>query len=177
MKIAEYLKYYIGAPCSFGSEANGWIAVLDDVGGCSVKLNGVPKLEYVSQDDVKPVLRKMEDMTEEEMIGLLQSMVPADMKDKPADDDYDIELFHNDGGLMVDNDVAIGADFECICASGQIAIRVCGTIDYYANTNDRARLYNLPHAYHYLLSRGYDVFGLIRAGLAIDAKTLSTPSN
>lgn len=35
----------------------------------------------------------------------------------------------------------------------------------------------LPRSFHYLVSQGYDVFGLIPAGLAIDAKTLNTPDN
>ena len=140
MKIADYLKYYIGAPCSFGSEANGWIAVLDDVGGCSVKLNGVPKLEYVSQDDVRPILRKLKDMTEEDAKGLLSLINPSAIYNSHNE----LAVYYSAPGV----------------SSG-----------YYPFD------YGYPKQFHYLLSRGYDIFGLIPAGIAIDAKTLNTPDN
>lgn len=37
---------------------------------------------------------------------------------------------------------------------------------------DTAFLFGPPAGFHYLLKQGFDIFGLIPAGLAIDAKTL-----
>lgn len=123
---------------------------------------------------VRLVLRRLEDMTDEEMIGLLQSMVPDDMEDKPKNEDYDLEMFYNDDGLMVDGDIAIGANFTCGCFDGQIGIKKCGSIILFDEEEDVTRdmLINTPMAFNYLLRQGFDLFGLIPAGLAIDAKTV-----
>jgi hypothetical protein len=112
-------------------------------------------------------------MTEEEMIGLLQSMVPADMEDKPTDADYDLEMFYNDGGLMVDGDVAVGANYTCICYEGQIAVRDTGDIHLFDEAGKIERLVNQPQAFRYLLSKSFDLFNLIPEGLAIDKSKLA----
>lgn len=130
-------------------------------------------------DSIKPILRKLEDMTEEEMIGFIQSMVPMDMEDKPSPDDYSLEMFYNDDGLMVDGDIAVGANYSCRCYEGQIGIKKCGSIILFEEDKDvtRDQLINTPLAFRYLLTQHFDLFGLIDAGIAIDSKTLNEHTN
>lgn len=130
-------------------------------------------LNDLSIERVEYALRRLEDMKHDDMLGLLQSMVPDDLEDKPVDDDYSLCMFYNDNALMVDGDVLVGADYTCICYDGQIAIKKCGTICAYDEAGDEQELVNAPKAYHYLLKQGFDLFGLIDAGLAIDAKTIN----
>lgn len=122
---------------------------------------------------VRPILRRLEDMTEEEMIELFQSMVPDDMEDKPSNDEFTVNVFRGDGGNLVDENVAIGAEYSCRCFEGQLTIKKCGTICAYDEAGDEEELVNAPRAYHYLLQQKFDLFGLIDAGLAIDIKTLT----
>lgn len=165
MKLIDYLHYYLG--CDYwtnNSQGNLNAKTLPDVIGMCERGKGV-----------QLHLRRLEDMTEKEMIGLLQSMLPADMEDKPTEDDYSLEMFYNDDGLMVDNDIAVGANYSCRCYEGQIGVKLCGTIILFDETGDvtRDKLTNTPKAFHYLLQNHFDLFGLIDAGLAIDAKTIT----
>lgn len=99
--------------------------------------------------------------------------VPEGMEEKPTDEEYGIEMFKNDGGNLVNADVAIGAEYTCRCYVGQITIKKCGTICAYDETGDEQELVNAPRAYHYLITRHFDLFNLIPAGLAIDIKTIT----
>lgn len=179
MNIKDYLKYYIGCPAvnSWFPEDHqeynkGWVLT-----AIQLNLPNPYKLETKEEetwtDSVKPILRRIESLTEAEMIGLLQSIVPSNMADKPTRDDYSLEMFYNDGGNLVDEDVAIGANYSCRCYEGQIAIRKNGDIDFFDEEGNRERVSNLPQSFHYLLSLGIDLFGLIDAGLAIDASTIN----
>lgn len=123
--------------------------------------------------EVQIELRKLDSMTKEEMTGLLLSMIPPEMQDAPDADDYDLDMFYNDGGNMVDGDVAAGANYSCRCYEGQIAIRQNGDVDLFDEEGERERFINQTAAFHYLLSRGFDLFGLIDAGLDINKETLS----
>lgn len=183
MKIEDYLKFYIGQECR-GHKGRGILRGFDAqyfMGEAYVmittKENQTPDEDYITNDysckasDVKLYLRPLSSMTEEEMKGLLMAMVPIDMEDAPTAEDYDLEMFYNDGGLMVDGDVAIGANYTCRCYEGQIAIRQNGDIDCYdEDGKEREKVTKNPQAMHYLLSRGFDLFGLIPAGLAINSK-------
>lgn len=179
MKLKDYAPYYIGTPCY-----NTWFPPDHDTYDAGWVLKGFrttsekcymleSELDITWTDSIKPILRRLEDMTEEEAIQLIQIMVPDEMEDKPADEEYILNLFHNDGGNLVNNDVAIGAEYNVRCYDGQVTIKKCGTICAYDETGDEQELVNAPRAYHYLLSRGFDLFGLISAGLAIDAKTIT----
>jgi len=165
MKLQEFIHYYMGASFITNNSEG-------EINPATLKFI-YPMIE--KDKGVQLVLRSLDDMTEEEMIGLLQSMVPADMDDKPIDDEYGIEMFYNDDGLMVDGDIAVGANYSCRCYEGQIAIKLCGSICLFSDGKDvtRDELMNTPKAFHYLLHQGFDIFGLISAGLAINAKTIA----
>lgn len=185
MELKDVIHYYIGCRCfntwfpEGHKELNkGWVLS----GYCQLYADGGKPFLLESEnevtwtDSIKPILFRLEDMTEQQMIGLLQSMVPANMDDKPKDEDYDLEMFYNDDGLMVDGDVSVGANYTCRCYEGQIGIKKCGSIILFEEGKDvtRNELTNTPMAFHYLLTQHFDLFGLIDAGIAIDSKTLKS---
>lgn len=178
-KLRDYAQYYIGCRC-----LNTWFPEGHDMHNANWVLRGFrstnEKCYFLDNeedetwtDSIKPILRKLEDMKEEEMIGLLQSMVLSDMEDKPTNEDYNLEMFYNDDGLMVDGDIAVGANFTCRCFEGQIGLKKCGSIILFDEDKDvtRDQLINTPIAFHYLLKQHFDLFGLIDSNLAKDAST------
>jgi hypothetical protein len=171
MKLQDYLHYYLHGKIW---EAGVTTCTLMGIGDSyyTIKTKQGTLLTLSNRAEIKLVLRRLEDMTEQEIISLLQSMVPTEMEDKPSDEEYGIELFRNDGGNLVDADALIGAAYTCRCYEGQISIKKCGTICAYDETGTEQELVNGPKAYHYLLTQHFDLFGLIDAGLAIDTKSL-----
>lgn len=164
-KLSDYLHYYMG--CKFITDNSE-----GEVNPETIRFI-YPMIE--KGYNVQLVLRKLEDITDEEMIGLLQSMLPANLEDRPKNSDYELEMFYNDDGLMVDGDISVGANFSCICYEGQIGIKKCGSIILFEEDKDvtRDQLVNTPMAFDYLLKQYFDLFGLIDANLAIDAKTIN----
>lgn len=178
MKLIDYAHYYIGCRC-----LNTWFTPDHDGYNAGWKLEGFHasrarpyglenEHDITWTDSVKLILNRLEDLTQDEIIGLLQAMIPIAMDDKPLDEEYILEVFKNDGGNLVNSDVVIGANYNIRCFDGTISIKNCGTICFYDEAGDEQEGVNMPSAYRYLLQRHYDVFGLIDAGLAVDAKTL-----
>jgi hypothetical protein len=122
-----------------------------------------------------PHLKPLSNMTEEEMIGLLLAMIPADLEDAPDADEHILEMFYNDGGNYVDADVAVGANYSVRCYEGQIAIGENGGIEMFDEEGKREKVWNQSVAFYYLLSHGFDLFSLIENGLALDATKISEP--
>ena len=81
MKLQDYLHYYMG--CKMTHK--------DNLGAAYILHFDVVRIA-IDHGDL-PVLRKLEDMTEDEMIGLVQSMLPVNLEDKPTADDYSLEMF------------------------------------------------------------------------------------
>jgi len=123
---------------------------------------------------IKPFLRPLSSMTEDELIEVIQLTAPKGFENMPKPEDYDLEMFYNDGGLQVDKDVSIGANYTCICYDGQIAIRECGSIHLYDEDGNRESVYNMPEIYTYLLSKHFDIFNLIKNNEAISDTTNTT---
>jgi hypothetical protein len=181
MNLKDYAQYYIGCRCFNTWFPEGHEQYDFDWRLTAIDIDSVKPYRldvqggYTWTDSIKLILRRLDGMTENQMIGLLQSMVPADMEDKPVYGDYDLEMFYNDDGLMVDGDIAVGANYTCICFDGQIGIKKCGSIILFEQDEDvtRGHLVNTPMAFDYLLKQGFDLFGLIDAGLAFDINTLN----
>lgn len=165
-EIKDYLHLYLGCRC----EVETYMAT------CDWGMNRVEKLTAQilagvhgkRNKVIKLFLRQLSSMTEEEIYDLINSMCPDDIEDIPEKDEYDFEMFYNDGGNMVDSDVAVGSDYSCRCYEGQISITHDGTIHCFDEKGEKEIMVNVPRAYHYLLSKHFDLFGLIDAGLAID---------
>lgn len=172
MKLKDYLHYYL-----YGNilEVGVSTCQLIGIGDCyyTIKTKQGTLLTLSDRANVKLVLRRLEDMTQEEMVNLLTDLFPFDMEDKPSADEFSMEMFYNDDGLMVDGDVSVGANYTCRCYEGQIAIKQCGTICFFDEAGNQEHGINVPKAYHYLLSKGFDIFGLIDAGLAVDIKIIN----
>lgn len=168
MKLQDYIHYYFGAQCLEAIKVPGQ------------ELNFEPSTVTVRTlfniqaglSEVKLVLHHLSDLTERNIIDLLQCMFPDDMEDKPTDDEYSINMFHADGGNLVNSDVVVGAEFSCRCMEGQITIKKCGTVCLYDEAGDEMEGNRIPRVYHYLLQQHFDLFNLIDAGLAIDSKTI-----
>lgn len=170
MKLKDYLHYYLyGNIYEVGVSTCQLIGIGDSY--YTIKTKQGTLLTLSDRACVKLVLRRLGDMTEAEMVNLLTDLFPFDMEDKPTADEFSMEMFYNDDGLMVDGDVSVGANYTCRCYEGQIAIKQCGSICFFDEAGNQEHGINVPKAYHYLLRQGFDLFGLIDAGLAIDAKT------
>jgi hypothetical protein len=125
-QLKDFIHYYIGCRCIIKWESpNGTIY---DREGVFLAIDIRDKLPYylksedaaIWTDNIKPILRRLEDMTEEE-----------------------------------------------ICEYGKlVGLRTDGVHSVYIN-------YDTPESFHYLLTRHFDLFDLIAAGLAVDAKTLN----
>lgn len=169
-EIKDYLHLYLGAqykltPLLHKKDGRGPNNPIVRYGSFYSIMDKIKNPKYY---DFKLILRPLSDMTEEEMIQVIQLTVPDSMEDKPTVGDYDLDLFYNDGGNMVDGDVAIGANYSCICYEGQIAIRECGSVHFFNEDGNPENAYNIPKVYTFLLSKHFDLFGLIEAGIASD---------
>lgn len=153
-ELKDYLPHYIGCKCksSEGTMIYTLIGTIKDIAFHEDK--------YCNQIDLcgdfKPILRPLSDMTEEEALAL------AKIHDSEGDwrvvdrcrlwilvqDQYANKIFiqfSDDGNL-----------WDCEDADGSVSG------------------YETFEAVKYLFSRGFDLFGLIESGLAID-KTKSSP--
>lgn len=107
-------------------------------------------------EDIKPILRPLSDMTKEEAIWMT-------------------ELRHGKGCVGVKGDWAFDAPTRTVIWSnefgGELQVAMKGIGTRYA-PNRKGILY-MPNQFLYLLSKNFDLFGLIEAGLAIDKTKLT----
>lgn len=125
---------------------------------------------------IKPILRKLSDMSEEEAkdfsLSCLNSPHAPEHFDTIEKDELQIEFVKNDGGLMLDNDVDLYFNVSCRCLDGYIAIMKDGRIGM-ANeqdvpTREMQPVDDIYGKVRWLLSNHFDLFGLIESGLAIE---------
>lgn len=142
-------------------------------------------LEYNNYANVKPILRPLSDMTEEEAIELQCITTPYRCNDWDKDPSkYDV-TFHTDHKLGKDHPnykqvfsitvVDLRRDFD------YMNINLNGDIIRYNHETDKdpvinERVHNHHETTRYLLSKHFDLFGLIDTGLAIDKTTLNKQS-
>lgn len=137
---------------------------------------------------IKPILSRLEDMTEEDWIkcfelsrgaydqnynATLTRMSPTEMEFTMGKAQF-IFGFHR----CFDNDVRIGAGL-CFFSrryliKEELAVGETGIESHETGYNDLKieQVLNVNHIFLYLLSKGYDLFNLIPSGEAIDRKTL-----
>lgn len=175
MEIKNYLKYYLGCKCVIGSNDTQHTlhAVDSDSGSICTGENKHSIGLWWKSSACKPILRRIESLTEEEIYSLINIMFPDDIEERPSIDDYSFDSFYNDDSTMVDGDVAMGANYSCICYEGQIAITHDGTINMFGEDGEIQKMYNLPKAYNYLHSIGIWLYGqdAFIDGSVIDADT------
>lgn len=168
--IKDYLHLYLGCEVNIEKYYKQYHGILKGCkhNGFCVQTDG-DRAETWHNEEVplQLLLRPLSDMTEEEMIAYLQILF-SDVDDKIDADEFDLEMFYNDGGSMVDGDIEVGANISCRCYEGQIAIRNCGSTFLFDDSGELTRVINIPEGIRLLLSKHFDLFGLIESGLAID---------
>lgn len=147
--IRDYIHFYLG--CEF---ANSWFPEYHKEFSRGWKLTAIDysnprpfRLEetedYTWTDSVKPILRKLESMTPEDIAGLA---IAYGMKD------FVVTKANCEGHII---------QMEYL-KNGESQTDFIHWYVYQLNAN----------VFHYLISQGFDLFGLIDAGLAIDKSTL-----
>jgi hypothetical protein len=141
MKISDYIHYYIGSEVLFDNKVNKILGTrVMSNGDVMVAING----NSFWADECKPLLRKLNSMTEEEKtkIGSIAGW-------------YEGKKIINEHHLNIAHDTMKEMAYDALTR---------------ANEYDADRLG--PAAYFlmvpYLLRQGFDLFGLCDAGLAVD---------
>ncbi len=173
-QIKDYLHLYLGCRCTVANHFESILIGIHTNGKCQVayaKGSCFWEAEYI-----KPVLRPLSDMSEDEAEHFawlcLNTKNPDNEEVEVIDkDEIDVELVLNDGGLDLDNDVEIYIGVNLRCFDGYIAIMKDGRIgiaDEFEPSSKMKPVDSVAEKVLYLLSCGFDLFSLIKAGLAID---------
>lgn len=147
IQLKEVIHYYIGQRFLYSSH--------HEPQNESYVLRASMLSETVSFGD-RPILRRLEDMGEDEMRLLYRARTWwAYIQDSHI----------KKIGFDKDNLNAINIDYEGPSGSSGYTV---GHEIMYMNAL-------MPNQFHYLLKQGFDLFGLIQSGQAIDAKTIQPP--
>lgn len=162
MKLQDYIHYYIGAKCTVVRYDK---QEYEDI-VCYGLLSDYQRRDAKRSDHIfmiKPVLNRLKDLTltELEALALIYSGAKRVNKTQGVASNWHYFICHfnddKDCELLV-----IGSDG---CAWYR---------HYFDKTEPGSRnIVNEHEAFHFLLQRQYDLFGLIDAGFAIDAKTVN----
>lgn len=200
-KISDFLHYYIGCEVigNYNDEPRkGYLTGVQNGGyECEIQFfeedgfNVFEEPEFNESKDVKLCLSRLEDITEEDWIkcfGLSRGVVDQHYENKTIQRLSTTERmivlgkcqfvfgYHN----CSDNDVRLGNGIsfylKTYLIKEELSVSESGIQAGESLFNDPKTLpvLNVVHIIHYLLSKGYDLFGLIEAGLAIDKKTLQS---
>lgn len=158
--IRDYLKYYIGQPVWIRKNFEG-NDVVDTLTGKMVE-EDIDMFELSDGKSYKPILRKLESMSEDEMIEMLKHFSKIDLSNcifEFSEDEGDDHAWVNgiENGQVVD------------CLDINLFDHTVMMMDDY-----REVTITLPQSetFHYLLSRGVDLFQLIENNLAVDKATI-----
>lgn len=178
-KIEDYLHFYLGCEVKTdtgkltltGIHIDKWSRIEK-----AVVLNG-NVTHTIAFEYIKPILRQLSDMTEEEANLFawlcLDSEHHLDDETKVSRDEIDTDLHKNDNATMLDGDIEIYIEVSCRCYEGAVVIRKDGSITLWNNEDEAdERIDGMAFKIKYLLSKHFDLFGLIEFGLAIDKTTL-----
>lgn len=171
MNIKDFLRYYIGCRVLVNDKDLGTFLgaalVPNEVDQIyyDIHLDEWPEGEIMPFNDdmsedcrIKPILRRLEDMTEEERKHIWLMLVK-----RP---------FPSSGNTCWFDETSRLAK-RCCMMSGvdRVGIEMNGHVWWDCDLSPQK--YNPHFVTHYLLKRGFDLFGLCDAGLAIDSKTVN----
>lgn len=149
MGIAEIIHLYLGCSCEVANKGRGYISAIDEFGGVTIKLHGSAEAHYVEAAEIKPILRPLYTMTEEEKTEICKRYGWFEGK-----------KIINEHHLNVAHDSLKELAYDSLIT---------------ANENDSDR--QGPAAYFlivpYLLRQRFDLFNLIENNLAVDASTIN----
>ncbi len=135
-ELKDYLHLYLGCKVEYGYDGTKKIGKLvgkDDSAGWQVdKLRVLAPYQYVRDELIKPILRPLSDMTEDEKVVMHDTLWITKEEDKHYSVSHKCTYWH---------------------------LKCCGREKE-------------PEVFLYLLSKHFDLFGLIDAGLAIDKTKL-----
>jgi len=191
MKLQDYIMYYIGCDVIIDQgtkkEDRGKL-----MGGTFIP-NSINQIYYYIQtaemrenededftmpynDDadeparIKPILRRLSDMTEEEAIRVHREATKTPFL--PADkDEYDVTYIKDKSEVCSIEvvDLRIPNTYTNINIEGNVLVYMH---EHNKEPKICERVANQNHITHYLLQQQFDLFNLIDAGLAFDAKTI-----
>lgn len=169
LKISDYLKYYIGQKVLINNKrlenVIDKITSLNEFNEC-----GGHEYEWDGKD-CQLYLRQLESMTEKEAIELYRI---TDIRCPLNDPDYyDVTYLKNNEGKLYAIQVVdlrdVGVYMNIAADTGDILKYVQ---DGVSEPKIEARLRNQHKSTHYLLSLGFDLFGLIPSGLALSSNSI-----
>lgn len=166
--IKNYLHLYLGCYCTM---------IDGDAQQRRFTLNAY-NLNYYRQwsSNLKPILRPLSSMTEDEALHIawfnLDSEKHLDKDSRITKDEISANVVYNDGGLLVDENAAVVIDLTCRCFEGQVCIRTNGDIELWNDAGEKLPIERPAENVIFLLSKNFDLFGLIESGLAIDKTSL-----
>lgn len=165
MKLQDYLHYYMGCRVEaypFGGQQKRTecgrlvgIGIHDIV---NIKFDTWQSVADVSMSRVKPILRRLEGMTEEERKTIWWVIFGR--------------VFPDSGNVLwFEKETTSSCKRWCMMSGVErVGIEMNGNV--WADSDLSNWKFN-PHVItHYLLQQSFDLFGLIDAGLAIDIKTI-----
>lgn len=180
-KIEDYLSLYLGCQMYRGGTPNEKLTGIKFYGPDGLNLEYADGDSYhfdIGKCSHKPILRSVEDITEDELHQLL-----LDVLDSPELKEMDADLIKEEiflGTVKEDSEGPyLVVDFSCRCLEGYFKIStINGDIymydeqDYDDNENNVLRpISGQAEIVRKLLLQGFDLFGLIDANLAYKAQT------
>lgn len=162
-----------------GSNHGDWVIVnfdevVEAVSNTWQVSNASAHYYFLSEDSVRPILRPLSDMTYTEALDFalmcMDSRHHLDEDSRVTVDEFsDVDLQFNDGGLLVDEDIEVCIGVSIRCFEGTISIRKDGSITCQREGEDHdSRIDDIAEKVLWLLSNGFDIFGLIESGVAIE---------
>jgi hypothetical protein len=168
MKLKDYLHYYL-----YGKiwEAGVTTCTLMGIGDSyyTIKTKQGTMLTLSNQAEIKLVLRKLEDMAEAEALHI-GKLAFFDRDMKYPDSDYKMKKT----GITIELPSAYAVSINNDWFEKEIRIGFNTGNIWYSGGESNERVNNQPQIFHYLLTQHFDLFNLIDAGLAIDAKTIKS---
>lgn len=166
MQLKDYLHYYLyGKIYEVGVGTCQLIGIGDSY--YTIKTKQGTLLTLSDRANIKLVLRRLEDMTEEEAITIARLCFFDRDKGYP-DSDFKARKVGIGSEKPSTYEVRIDNDwYDEVIKIGFITgniWRCNGSVEH---------LHNQSQVFHYRIKQGFDLFGLIDAGLAIDIKTLT----
>lgn len=177
MKTEEVLHFYFGQDIRLTTNIEGnpvyeklTAKVIEDYLDDTLEA-----LEIPDNKKLKLILRLLSDMTEDEALHLAYLVINSKHLTVGAieKDEIDIELVKDDGGNMLDADIEVYIEINVRRFQGYLVIGKDNSISLYQEEEEFKRIDNIALKINYLLKQGFDLFGLIESGQAIDRTTLN----
>lgn len=158
MKLQDYINYYMGCKVitADDNEQAELVGVSDD--NAHLVHDGTGSYGTCDISGVKPLLRRLEDMTRDDMKPIWQLITGRSFPDSGRVVWFDKE------------ERTSAKRFVMMSGVDRVGIEMTGYV--WADCDLSHIKFNPHFVSHYLLQRGFDLFGLIPANLAIDIKQL-----